>query len=125
MSANFYIEHLQLLRHPEGGYYKQTYQSPLTVAAPAGSRPVSTAIFYLLEQSDFSAFHTLKSDECWHFYAGSALLIHIIEPDGNYYCTRLGNQLQDDEHLQFIVPAGVWLPPNPRHPPPLYWQAAR
>ncbi|HYE53399.1 MAG TPA: cupin domain-containing protein [Chitinophagaceae bacterium] len=111
MNASYYIDHLALLPHPEGGYYKQTYQSPLIVEPPAGSRPVSTAIFYLLEQGDFSAFHTLKSDECWHFYAGSTLLIHIIEPNGNYYCTSLGNQ--KDEQLQFIVPAGVWFSAEP------------
>jgi predicted cupin superfamily sugar epimerase len=113
MPASLYINRLSLLPHPEGGYYKQTYQSPLNVQAPAGERPVSTAIFYLLEQGDFSAFHTLKSDECWHFYAGSTLLIHIIEPTGNYYCVSMGHQLQDDEQLQFIVPAGTWLAAEP------------
>ena len=35
-----------------------------------GQRPFSTAIYFLLEGNQFSAFHRIKSDECWHFYAG-------------------------------------------------------
>ncbi|HYF30923.1 MAG TPA: cupin domain-containing protein [Chitinophagaceae bacterium] len=113
MSAAHYITHLQMEPHPEGGYFKQTYCSPHSVTTPAGERPYSTAIYYLLEQGDFSAFHRLKSDECWHFYAGGTLIIHIIEPNGNYYSTRLGNKVQAGEQPQFVVPAGLWFGAEP------------
>ena len=77
--AEFYIKYLGLTPHPEGGYYKETYRSEGIIPATAlnnfsGERTYSTAIYYLLEQGDFSSFHRIKSDECWHYYAGDILL---------------------------------------------------
>jgi uncharacterized protein len=74
MTARYFIEHLQLLPHPEGGYYKETYRSqpafPMTGEVFPAGRNYATAIYYLLEQGDHSAFHKIISDECWHHYAG-------------------------------------------------------
>jgi predicted cupin superfamily sugar epimerase len=73
-----------LMPHPEGGYFKENYRSPETVPESAlpprfgGERNFSTAIYFLLEAGNFSAFHRIKSDECWHFYAGETLLIYVI-----------------------------------------------
>ena len=111
--AKFYIEQLQLIPHPEGGFYKETYRSNETISAKAlenfdGDRSYSTAIYYLLEQSDFSAFHKLKSDECWHFYAGSTLLIHVLYNNRNYELIKLGSAIDKTEVFQFVVPANTW-----------------
>ena len=119
MNAKQYIEHLNLQPHPEGGFYRQSYRS--TEILPGGSlperftgnRPFSTAIYYLLEQGDFSSFHKIKSDECWHFYSGNTLYIHVIENDGDCFCIKLGGMLQDGEVFQFIVPAGAWFAAEP------------
>ncbi len=118
MTAADLVQQLRMENHPEGGYFKQTYRSPNTIATPNGERRYSTAIYYLLEQGDFSAFHRLKSDECWHFYAGDTLLIHIIGQDENYYCVQLGPNLHKGDHFQYVVPAGVWFAaePAPRSP---------
>lgn len=119
MTAEEYISHLGLKIHPEGGFYVQSYCSkeniPVTALPPrfTGSRPVSTAIYYLLKQGDFSGFHRIKSDECWHFYAGGRLYIHVIEPSGNYYCISLGNDLRKQEVFQCIVPAEAWFAAEP------------
>ena len=119
MEAIQYIKHLNLQPHPEGGFYVQSYRSADLLPSDAlperfkGDRPVSTAIFYLLEQGDFSSFHRIKSDECWHFYAGSTLYIHVIENDGKYYRVKLGNLLLQGETFQFVVPAGAWFAAEP------------
>src|ERR1044071_4029108 len=119
MTARQYIDQLVLQPHPEGGFYKETYRSSGNISAHClpeyfgGSRSFSTAIYFLLQQGDFSAFHRIKSDECWHFYAGDRLLIHVIENDGNYYCIQLGNNLAVGETLQFVVPATVWFAAEP------------
>ncbi len=112
-NAAFYINHLQLQPHPEGGYYKETYRSTQNIPAAAlynfdGERCYSTVIYYLLEQTDFSAFHKIKSDECWHYYAGDVLLIHVLYNDENYKCIKLGSAIDKDEMLQFVVPANTW-----------------
>jgi uncharacterized protein len=62
--------------HPVGGYFRQTYRSDVVLGRGAlpveftGVRAASTAIYFLLEGKNFSAFHRLRSDEIWHFYAG-------------------------------------------------------
>jgi predicted cupin superfamily sugar epimerase len=119
MTARQYIDQLKLQRHPEGGFYKETYRSSGNVSAHClpeyfgGSRSFSTAIYYLLQQGDFSAFHRIKSDECWHFYAGETLLVHVIETNGTYYCIKLGNKIGQEEQFQFVVPAGAWFASEP------------
>ena len=108
--ANYWIDVLDLEKHPEGGYYKETYRSDEKVNLNEfdGERNLSTAIFFLLEEGNFSAFHRIKSDEMWHFYDGSPLVIHMIDEKGNYSSQKLGKNMEQGELLQFVVPAGVW-----------------
>jgi uncharacterized protein len=113
-SAQYWIRKLNLEPHPEGGYFRQTYRSALTLARaglPAefrGDRAASTAIYFLLEGGNFSAFHRLKSDEVWHFYAGTPLAVHVIEADGKYFSFLLGNDPEAGQVFQAVVPAGSW-----------------
>jgi predicted cupin superfamily sugar epimerase len=108
------IKHYDLLPHPEGGYYRERYRSAEQIKQDAlperftGDRVFSTAIYFLLEQGNFSAFHRIKSDECWHFYVGDTLHVHVIHPTGEYELIRLGQNLQTGEHFQAVVPAGSW-----------------
>jgi hypothetical protein len=120
-SAEQWIERLDLKPHPEGGWYRQTYRAPLTLprsALPgfAGDRAASTAIYFLLAGDQFSAFHRLRSDEVWHFYAGSALIVHVIEPGGTYGMLLLGNDAPSGEQFQAVVPAGCWFGSSLLHP---------
>ena len=57
------IEKLQMLPHPEGGFYKETYRSIDTCLD--GSRNLQTAIYFLLTSDNVSHFHRIKSDEIW------------------------------------------------------------
>ncbi|TDH29199.1 cupin domain-containing protein [Segetibacter sp. 3557_3] len=116
MDFEQYISQLQLQPHPEGGYYRETYRSPAIIPCPAGfdgPRNCSTAIYYLLPENQFSAFHRIKSDECWHFYAGGTLLIHILERGGAYTCIRLGADLSAGDVFQYVVPANAWFASEP------------
>jgi hypothetical protein len=120
-AAQQWIEHLNLEPHPEGGFYRETYRASLTLprsALPgyAGDRAASTAIYFLLAGDQFSAFHRLRSDEVWHFYAGSALVVHVIERDGRYIELLLGSDAASGEHFQGVVPAGCWFGLSLRHP---------
>jgi predicted cupin superfamily sugar epimerase len=108
------VERLQLAKHPEGGWYRETYRSSdhfPESALPAGfqgSRPASTAIYYLLGSDDFSAFHRIKSDEVWHFYAGTSLVIHVIGKDHVYRNCLLGERLDLGEIYQVVIPKESW-----------------
>ena len=113
------INHYNLLPHPEGGFYRQTYvaeDSIPSVALPErfdGNRPFSTAIYFLLPHGSFSAFHRIKSDEVWHFYEGCALNIHVIHPNGDYACLKLGRNMNNGESYQLVVPANAWFASEP------------
>ena len=119
MNAEHFIQHLQLQPHPEGGFFKETYRSPGIIPANcltsdfSGERSYSTAIYFLLQQGDYSAFHRIASDECWHFYEGGTLLIHIIDKQGNYSCVQLGRKIHEGEVFQFVVPALCWFASEP------------
>jgi uncharacterized protein len=118
LTARDQILHLQLLPHPEGGFYKETYRSAGNFNFQDdtifdGSRSFSTAIYYLLEQGDFSAFHRIRSDECWHFYAGECLHIHILHTNGEYELVKLGSLVNREEVFQYVVPGGAWFASEP------------
>jgi uncharacterized protein len=111
-SANQWRDVLDLVPHPEGGFYRQNYKSAEVIARHhlpgrfSGPRAFATGIYFLLEGSDFSAFHRIRQDEIWHYYAGSSLIIHEIDLHGEYKTTRIGIDWQQKEYPQAIIPAG-------------------
>lgn len=112
-------KYFNLEPHPEGGWYRQTYKSSEAIPAHVlpvrfnGSRAFSTAIYFLLIAGNFSAFHRIKSDECWHFYAGDPLLIYILHPDGRLEMITMGTDFEKEQCFQFVVPAGCWFASRP------------
>ena len=113
-TAKEWIKKLELQPHPEGGFYREVYRSSDTMIADQlpnrFQQPhcFGTAIYYLLQNTDFSAFHRIRQDETWHFYDGIGLEIHMIHPDGRHQLGRLGLDLSLNERPQFTVPAGAW-----------------
>lgn len=106
--AKIIIDKLQLLPHPEGGFYKETYRAEMKIANENGHlRNVSTAIFYLLEGSDRSHFHRIKSDELWFFHAGQTLEILVLNDHG-IEKILLGNNFEAGELPQACIPANSW-----------------
>jgi hypothetical protein len=94
-----------LIPHPEGGFYRETFRSPLRLALPDGrTRAASTAIYYLLPPGSFSAWHQVDSDEVWHHYVGGPLRLYLLGK---------GERRLDGDHPQAVVPAGVWQAAEP------------
>lgn len=74
-----------------------------------GPRHACTAIYYLLTGDLFASFHKMKSDELWHFYAGSSLTLHIIETgSGRLRQVTLGANIENGESFQVVVNSGAW-----------------
>lgn len=119
VTAQQLITQYQLQPHPEGGYYLQTYCSKEKIPADAlpgrfaGDRYFSTAIYFLLEGKQFSAFHRIKSDELWHFYTGVGLHIYVVHPGGKGEILKLGNDLLNGYSFQHVAPAGCWFASKP------------
>ena len=104
--AEYFIKNLNLLPHPEGGFYRQTCQSDENVSFDRfnGSRLLWTSIYFLLRDGEISHFHRLKSDELWYFHGGSALSIYIIDTDGKLQIRQLGLNVENGEEPQILVP---------------------
>jgi len=110
-TAQRLIRQLGLEPHPEGGFYRETYRSEERVLrrTPAVERAAATAIYYLLADEAYSAWHRIESDELWHFHAGDSLNVHVLENDGTVRTHRLGHAADDEMAVyQAVVPAGRW-----------------
>ncbi|UZR94908.1 cupin domain-containing protein [Chondrinema litorale] len=112
-TATYWIDQLNMERHPEGGYYKETYRCnelykeahlPLKYKS---DRVFSTGIYFLLESNDFSSLHRITSDEMWHFYAGSSLTVYAFNQH-DYFEIKLGSDFEKGQVFQAVVPGGYW-----------------
>ena len=104
------ISALNLLPHPEGGYYGELYRSA-TVVEPAdgrGPRPALTTIYFLLTAEAVSRWHRVQSDEVWHFYEGAPLNLWLASPDGDAVEQRRLGPLEGNQRPVWTVPAGWW-----------------
>lgn len=113
--GSHWVKALGLQPHPEGGYYGEIYRSPESIPEAAlpsrfrgGDRAYGTGIYFLLASGQFSALHRIQSDELWHFYAGSGVVIHVIHPDGSYEQLKLGPHIDQGEQFQCCAPAQTW-----------------
>jgi predicted cupin superfamily sugar epimerase len=99
----------------EGGFYRESYRSDLLLPAAslapryAEARTASTAIYYLLTSTTFSALHRLPADEVYHFYLGDPVELVLLDPsasDGSV--VTLGAELTTGQRPQALAPRGVW-----------------
>jgi len=107
-TADQIIRKLGLVRHPEGGWYRQTW-----IAGDTTGRPAGTCIYFLLRAGETSHWHRVDAAEIWHFYAGAAVELRLAaDSAGPAVPHRLGPDVLGQEAPQVIVP-------------PHHWQAAR
>lgn len=104
LTAAEIIARLNLKPHPEGGHYRETFRDGHHVD---GGRPASTAIYFLLARGERSHWHRVDAVEIWHYYAGSALALHIADESG-HRTVRLGSDLKAGEFPQAAVSAHAW-----------------
>lgn len=99
------IRLLNMQPHPEGGQYVETYRAP----AQEGGRPSTTAIYYLLQADEVSAWHRIDADEVWLWHAGGPLALTLSPPDGKSATPyQLGADLRAGQRPQLVVPANHW-----------------
>ena len=102
MTAADIIALLGLERHPEGGWYRETFRD-----VPDHGRAKSTAIYFLLEAGDRSKWHRIDAAELWHWYAGAPLELNV-DHHGHAKMSILGNDFAEGHQPQRLVPAGAW-----------------
>jgi predicted cupin superfamily sugar epimerase len=99
VTAEWLIAELGLERHPEGGWYRQTFKDDES----NGGRAFSTAIYFLLEGNDLSRWHRVDAAETWHYHRGAPLALQI-----GGATLRLGAAVEGGEVPQAVVPPGAW-----------------
>ncbi|MBB5162454.1 cupin domain-containing protein [Mycobacterium sp. AZCC_0083] len=115
---------LDLAPHPEGGWFKETWRSELTVAQSSlppgytGARSGGTAILFLLMPGQQSAWHTVRSAELWFHHRGSPLLLEIGPEQDGAATLLLGSDVGAGEAPQLVVPPGHWQRARPRDDEP-------
>ena len=98
------IRLLELQRHPEGGWYRETWRH----RDGEGRRGAGTAIYYMLGAGEVSAWHRVDATEIWHWYAGAPLQLDLAPSEGAVERYRLGPDLVTGDRPQIIVPEGIW-----------------
>jgi predicted cupin superfamily sugar epimerase len=107
------VRALHLQPHPEGGYYRELYRSPHTVAPldARGARSALTTIDFLLARGQFSAWHRVASDEAWHLLEGGPLRLSMMPPElDRIEVVELGAA---SSTLRHVVPAHWWQAAEP------------
>lgn len=111
-TATYWIDKYNLIKHPEGGYYRRVYESNIKITDDnlplsfLGQRHLVTSIYYLLESHEVSVFHRLKSDEIWYYHFGSSAIIHIFHENDEYEQRIIGPTKDAANDLQVVIPAG-------------------
>ena len=104
MDADYIIHNLKLKEHPEGGWFKETFQSKET----SNGRSNLSLIYYLLKENENSHWHRVTdADEIWLWHLGGPLLLSYSDERSTKEIT-LGPDLNNNEKLQAVIPKSIW-----------------
>lgn len=104
LSADEVVRRLELQRHPEGGYFKETFRDD----DGEDGRSHGTAIYYLLPAGEISRWHRVDATEIWHFYAGAPMALSVSADGTSVSEQQLGPDIANGQRPQLVVPAHVW-----------------
>jgi predicted cupin superfamily sugar epimerase len=106
----YWIRTLNLTKHPEGGYFQESYRCPEKIYLQSGSSSIernsASSIYFLLPGNEVSCFHRLRYDEIWYYHTGSPLTISMIDESGRLSERKLGLDTAMGESPQVVVPRG-------------------
>ena len=104
MDVDYIINYLKLTEHPEGGWFKETFQSKET----SNGRSNASLIYYLLKENENSHWHRVTdADEIWLWHLGDPLLLSYSDERSTKEIT-LGPNLNNNENLQAVIPKSIW-----------------
>lgn len=97
---------LEMVPHPAGGYYQESYKSAFSLpyqAHPGTPKPMASSIYYLLGEEDSCLFHSSTSEEVWSFLYGYPIDLYLLYPEGNVSIITIGSNLSIGETPQLTV----------------------
>ena len=93
------IKKLQLVPHPEGGYFSESFRD---------DKENVSLIYYLLKSGQTSHWHKLTKNEILHFYDGDPLKIYMSKDKKEISKVLLGKNINNKEYLHYIVKSETW-----------------
>lgn len=102
MTPSQIIDHLRLERHPEGGWYRQTW------GATNAGRPTGTCIYFLLQAGESSHWHRVDATEIWLYHSGSPLILSLSPDETGPATDHLLTPDLTKGAPQLIVPENHW-----------------
>jgi len=102
-------QELGLEPHPEGGWYRETWRSPVEIDLADGRRrSLATLIWFLLPAGASSAWHRVTSDEIWLAHTGSVQLELGGSGPGPTPTESVTVGTRAGESTQLLVPTDTW-----------------
>lgn len=114
-------EALDLAPHPEGGWYRQTWRSNVSLRPDGypGERASATGIYFVLAPGEESRWHRVRSAELWCWHRGGPLRLYYggagDRPAGDPESAVLGPDVEHGQRPQLLVPASCWQAARPEH----------
>ena len=103
---------IDLIKHPEGGQFREVFRSANTVTTQAGTtRSALTHIYFSLKPGEFSRFHRVASDEIWNLYQGPG--VNLYTWDGTNTPPKCITIAAGNDCYCHVVPAGMWQAAEP------------
>ena len=108
------VDQFELESHMESGYFKPIWRGDRKISFTKktphdGERDVGTSIYSLLVNPNFISWHQVKSDEIYYWHAGGTLKVHLLDNEGNYTCTLLGDGVKNPQCVyQTVIPHDTW-----------------
>lgn len=111
-------EALDLLPHPEGGWFRETWVAPVWFEPGGypGERASATGIYFLLPPGEESMWHMVRSDEVWLWHRGGPLALMLGgagDQPGSTETITLGPDIEGGQRPQAVVPGGSWQAARP------------
>lgn len=124
-TAQQLVQHLGLIAHPEGGYFRETFRSGAPPMASEGQtdlrgnalpayaekvpRNLLTSIYWMpTADSPIGWLCCNRAAHVHYYHAGASLTYHLVSPQGELTVERLGANVLAGEVLQLSVPGGYW-----------------
>jgi predicted cupin superfamily sugar epimerase len=107
-TARELVTRLGLEPHPEGGWYREIHRSTIMSQTPRGPRSALTAIYFLLEQQQYSRWHVVSSDEVWHHGDGAPLELLIYNPESRALAHQVLGPVGPAQEPIAVARAGDW-----------------
>merc|ERR1719244_1902726 len=116
-SAEFWIEHLKLMKHPDhdNGYFHVPFVDEFNVTSPLGEKRAASSICYSLQKNDGALtdqtmFFRCQSTEMMFYHYGDPLVIYIRTENKQEELEKvvLGPNVDKGQTISYPIPKNKW-----------------